>query len=101
MTNSSPSPKGRILLCEECTHIQTLRITYRLHYENASLLMTISDGTDVRAADLGTALRAATRFFFAVVDGRVTPCTFFDVLEDADEDGVFQKIPLQSANNML
>lgn len=101
MTTSSSCPKGRILLCEEHTRIHSLRVTYRLYYENSALLMTVSDGTDIRAADLGTDLRAATRFFFAVVDGRVTPCTFFDVLEDADEDGVFQKIPLQSANNML
>ena len=90
------------LLCEERTQVAALTIVYHLyHRADGIYLMEISDGADVRRASLGARLRPAASFFFAVVDGGVTPCTFFDVLEDADDEGFFQKIPLQSGKNML
>lgn len=101
MTTASSSPTTSTLLCQEHAQIGALTVIYRLYHRGNGFLMTVSDGIDTHAATLGTALRAATRFFFAVTDGCVTPCTFFDVLEDADDTGIFQKIPLQNVQDVL
>lgn len=102
MTTRSTRQTPIALLCEEQAQVATLTVVYRLYLRaDGVYLMEISDGADTRRASLGARLRPAAGFFFAVADGGVTPCTFFDVLEDADDGGIFQKIPLQIDKNML
>ena len=62
--------------------------------------MTVTYQDQQCAAALGADFRSAVVFFFSVADGLVTPCTFFEVLED-ENAGFFQKISLQTLESML
>ena len=101
-SNSAPcaSPTS-LILCEERTALCGLLLCHRLYrHADGSLFMTVSYQGERCAAALGNDFRAAVLFFFSVADGLVTPCTFFEVLED-ENMGFFQKISLQTLQNML
>ena len=96
MRRRLPSP-----ICEECVHIASLRLRYRLYKSKETFVLTVSDGEDIRAASLGTEPCRAFRFYADVVEGTVPPCTFFEIMEEWDEMGVFQKISLQNKQYMV
>jgi hypothetical protein len=104
MTNMISAQKSTApyLVAEERVLVEGLQVHYQLYRRfNGDYVMRVSDGKDSRAASLGSRFNVAARFFLAVTAGFVTPCTFYDILDDENNEGFFQKISLQNNSFVL
>lgn len=82
-----PEARGRVLLEEHRRRLGGVTVWYRIYFAgDAGYVLEIAEGDEKKQIAVGS-LAVASRSYYALIGGSVSPCHFADVMEElADEE---------------